>query len=146
MLGPDQALVLYDADCGFCRWCMGKILAWDVRGRLRTLALQDPTAAALLPGMTEEDRMASWHLVEPGGAARSAGAAFAPMLRRLPAGGALAAACEQLPGPCERGYRWVADRRAVWGRAITAGALARAQRRIAARELASPGSPAGSGE
>jgi predicted DCC family thiol-disulfide oxidoreductase YuxK len=57
------AAILYDADCGFCRWSLGKLLAWDRPRRLRPVALQDPEADALLGGMEEERRMASWHLV-----------------------------------------------------------------------------------
>src|SRR5436190_23119771 len=30
-----QATLLYDRDCGFCRWLLGKVLAWDRRGVLR---------------------------------------------------------------------------------------------------------------
>ncbi|MDP9187873.1 MAG: DUF393 domain-containing protein, partial [Actinomycetota bacterium] len=55
--------VLYDRDCGFCRWSLSKLLAWDRSGRLRPVALQDPEADRLLAGMPEEERMDSWHWV-----------------------------------------------------------------------------------
>ena len=29
-----EAVVLYDADCGFCRWAIDKLLVWDRAGRL----------------------------------------------------------------------------------------------------------------
>jgi predicted DCC family thiol-disulfide oxidoreductase YuxK len=131
-----RPVVLYDRDCGFCRWSLAKLLAWDRRGRLRPVALQDPEADRLLAGMDEEERMASWHLVTPDGEVRSAGAAFEPLLRLLPGGGPLAALAERAPHLVERGYRWVADHRTPFGQRLRAGAKRRADRRIAARSSA----------
>jgi predicted DCC family thiol-disulfide oxidoreductase YuxK len=130
----EPVAVLYDADCGFCRWSLAKLLAWDRRGRLRPVALQDPEADELLGGMPEEERMASWHLVGADGGVRSAGAAFEPLLRLLPAGTPLAALARRAPGLTERGYRFVADRRGAIGRRLTDGMRRRADRRIAARK------------
>jgi predicted DCC family thiol-disulfide oxidoreductase YuxK len=127
------ATLLYDRDCGLCRWSLGKVLAWDRRRALRPVALQDPEARELLSGMGEEERMASWHLVTNDGAVRSAGAAFAPLLRRLPGGRPLAWAAERLPGPTERGYRFVADHRSAFGSLVTSSARRRADRRIDSR-------------
>ena len=103
--------ILYDRDCGFCRWTLAKLLAWDRRGRLRPVALQDPEAVRLLAGIGDEERMASWHLVEADGTIHSGGAAFAPLLRRLPGGGPLARVAERMPGLMEHGYRFVAGHR-----------------------------------
>ena len=116
--------VLYDRDCGFCRWALGWILRWDRRHALRPVALQDPEADDLLAGVPE--RMASWHLVDPSGGVRSAGVAMAPLFRLLPGGGPLAALAARYPHAAERGYRWVADHRSWFGRPITAGAKRRA--------------------
>jgi predicted DCC family thiol-disulfide oxidoreductase YuxK len=129
-----EVTILYDRDCGFCRWSLAKILAWDRRRRLRPLALQEPEAKRLLPTMTEEERMASWHLVTPAGERRSGGYAFPALLRRLPGGWPLAALAERLPRTSELGYRWVARRRGSLGRLITGGARRRADQRIADRE------------
>jgi predicted DCC family thiol-disulfide oxidoreductase YuxK len=125
--------VAYDDDCGFCRWCLAKVLAWDRRGALRPVALSSPEAARLLGGMAPEERAASWHLVEPGGRVHSGGAAFAPLARRLPGGRPLAALAARFPRAAERAYRAVADRRTALGRLIGTGARRRADRRIAAR-------------
>jgi predicted DCC family thiol-disulfide oxidoreductase YuxK len=111
--------VLYDRDCGFCRWSLGLILRWDRRRLLRPVALQDAEAAVLLGAMPEEERMASWHLVGPDGDVRSAGAALGPLFRLLPGGRPLAALCDRFPGAAERGYRWMADHRSVLGRPLT---------------------------
>jgi predicted DCC family thiol-disulfide oxidoreductase YuxK/mRNA-degrading endonuclease RelE of RelBE toxin-antitoxin system len=72
-------VVLYDAGCGLCRWSIAKILGWDRGGALHQVALQDPEAEWLLPGMDSQQRMASWHLVTPEGRVYSGGAAVAPL-------------------------------------------------------------------
>lgn len=113
-------------------------LAWDRRGRLRPLALQDPTADDLLCGMPAEPRYRSWHLVLPAGEVRSGGQVFAPLLRLLPVGRPLAILPSAAPRLTERLYRAVADRRTTWGPLVPASWHARAQqlvdRRSAMRE------------
>jgi predicted DCC family thiol-disulfide oxidoreductase YuxK len=106
-----RAALLYDRDCGFCRWSLGVVLAWDRRGRLRGVALQDPEAEMLLADLDREERMASWHLITPDGSRSSAGAALAPLLRRLPGGGPAASLAERFPALAEAGYGAVADHR-----------------------------------
>jgi predicted DCC family thiol-disulfide oxidoreductase YuxK len=127
------ATLLYDSDCGFCRWSLGKVLAWDRRGRLRPVSLQSKEAERLLAGMPEEERMASWHLVGDDGQLRSAGAGIAPLLRLLPGGGPFAAVAARTPRLMERGYRLIAGHRSLWGKLVTDGAKRRADRRIAER-------------
>ena len=107
----EQAVILYDADCGFCRWSADRILAWDVRHRLRPVALQDPEADVVLQGMGSDRRMASWHLVTPDGRVLSAGAAVPDLLRLLPGGAPLALVSTLAPGPTEAAYRLVANHR-----------------------------------
>ena len=97
------------------------------------MALQDPEAGELLAGMPEEERMASWHLVDPAGTRRAAGAALPALFRLLPGGRPLAALAQRFPGAAERGYRWVADNRSVFGRRISDNAKARADALIAQR-------------
>ena len=111
----DQAVVLYDEDCGFCRWVMGKLLAWDRRGRLRAVPLQGLEAARLLPGMDPERRMATWHLVTPDGRVRSAGRAIAPLLRLLPGSTPLAVLAETFPRTTDRLYGWTSRHRGRLG-------------------------------
>lgn len=107
----DRAVVLFDEDCGFCRWAAGKLLAWDRRGRLRPVALQDPEAEQLLVGMDRGRQMASWHLVDLDGRIRSAGRAVAPLLRLLPAGTPLAVVAESFPKTTDRLYDWISRHR-----------------------------------
>jgi predicted DCC family thiol-disulfide oxidoreductase YuxK len=129
---PRDTLV-YDADCGFCRWCVAKVLAWDRRGRLTPMALQDPRAARLLAGVAPEARPRSWHFAPAGGEVRSGGAAMAPILRSLPGGRLPASLAAAAPGLTERLYRLGADRRATLGRLVPGRARERALRRIARR-------------
>jgi predicted DCC family thiol-disulfide oxidoreductase YuxK len=112
------AVLLYDSDCGFCRWSVDKVLAWDRKGRVRSMELQDPEAGSLLDEMDEEVKMSSWHLLAPDGRVYSAGAAAPPLLRLLPGGKPLAALLATFPGVTERAYRVVARNRDRFGRLV----------------------------
>src|SRR5262245_23306033 len=129
-----KPVILYDADCGFCRWSLAKLLAWDRRQVLRPVALQlRADSDRLLGGMDEQMRMASWHLVLPDGSVRSGGEALAPLLRLLPGGRPLARLVDRIEPLVDAAYRFVADHRSVFGRLVTAGAKRRADRRISSR-------------
>ncbi|MBJ7457083.1 MAG: DUF393 domain-containing protein [Thermoleophilia bacterium] len=130
--GP-RASLLYDADCGFCRWCVARVLTWDRRRALRPVPIQGPEGEALLAGLGEAARMDSWHLVDEDGRRTSAGAAVAPLARMLPGGAPVARVADRFPQAVERSYRAVVRRRGLLGRLITGGAARRARRRIAAR-------------
>ena len=107
----DQALVLYDRDCGFCTWSAELLRRWDGdRGMLRFAPLQSQEAEPHLGGMDPAVRAASWHLVADGQVV-SAGAAIPPVLRRLRGGGPLAWVAQRLPRTTEVAYRHVASRR-----------------------------------
>jgi predicted DCC family thiol-disulfide oxidoreductase YuxK len=106
-----QAAVLYDDDCGFCKWSLNKILAWDRRQRLRPVAIQSDEGQILLAKVPEGERLASWHLVLSSGELFSAGAAAAPLAELLPGGSLLARAFRSFPGATERAYRYVASHR-----------------------------------
>jgi predicted DCC family thiol-disulfide oxidoreductase YuxK len=125
--------LIYDSDCGFCRWCLGKVLAWDRRGAVRPLALGTPEANRLLADVPVAERPRSWHLVDSDGEVRSAGAGFPPLLRLLPGGGAFAAATSRFPDATERAYRAVSENRSLFGKLVTDGAKRRADERIARR-------------
>jgi predicted DCC family thiol-disulfide oxidoreductase YuxK len=129
---PGRGVLLYDADCGFCRWCVAKVLAWDRTRLIVPIATGSPESAALLADVEPARRLASWHFCDPGGAVFSAGAAFAPLLRLLPGGPPLAAFAERFPRGVERTYRIVASNRGALGALVTSGARTRSDRRIAA--------------
>jgi predicted DCC family thiol-disulfide oxidoreductase YuxK len=128
-----RAIVLYDEDCGFCRWTLAKVLAWDRAGRLRPEPIQGPEGDRLLAGMPESDRLASWHLVGPDGTLRSGGAALPALLSMLPRGQRLAGLAERAPRLLDRGYRWVAGHRTLLGKPVTIGARRRADAAVARR-------------
>ena len=130
MSGPERAVVLYDRDCGFCRWSLAQVLAWDRRRRLCPVSLQDPRARSLLGDMERERMFASAHLVTPDGAVHSGGDAIAPILRLLPGGAPLAVVAGAMSGAARVGYNWVARNRRLLGRPLPEWAKARATARI----------------
>lgn len=111
MSGTAQSVLLYDADCSFCRWSLDKILAWDRARRLRPVPIQSEEGSRLLAPIAPEARLDSWHLVGPDGRVFSAGAAAPPLARLLPGGRPLAAVFATFPGATERGYQLVARHR-----------------------------------
>jgi predicted DCC family thiol-disulfide oxidoreductase YuxK len=115
---PPAHVILYDRDCGFCKWSLDKLLLWDRAGRLRPVAIQSEEGGELLAGMSAAKRLDSWHLVRPDGTVISAGAAAAPLARLLPGGRPLAILFRTFPGATERAYRWVADHRGALARAL----------------------------
>jgi predicted DCC family thiol-disulfide oxidoreductase YuxK len=128
----DRAELLYDSDCGFCRWALGWVLRWDRRELITPVALQDRRAGEVLAAMDAAERMTSWHLATPDGV-RSGGAAAAPLARMLPGGGALASAFELAPGLVERAYRRISGARGRLGPRLPRRSIARADELIAAR-------------
>ena len=128
-----QTTLLYDADCGFCRTVLGAILMRDRELRIRPVALQDALAAELLPEMSEEDRFASFHVVDESGTIRSGGAALLPLADALRAA-ALRSALASVPALTDAAYRLVAANRARIGPAIPGGWTRRADATIRRRE------------
>lgn len=116
VVSEPQATVLYDGDCGFCRWSLDKILAWDRRGKLASASIQSAQGEALLSEVPSEKRLDSWHLALPSGEVRSAGAAGPPLLEQLPGGKPLAFVFRKAPRTTERAYRFVSSNRDRWGR------------------------------
>jgi predicted DCC family thiol-disulfide oxidoreductase YuxK len=116
--GMERAIVVYDADCGFCRWTAERLRVWDRRRSLRFLPVQDAEADTVLRSVPAERRAASWHLVEPDGRVWSGGAAVPRLLARLPAGAAPAAIAASMPSFTDRAYGAVARRRATLGRLL----------------------------
>jgi predicted DCC family thiol-disulfide oxidoreductase YuxK len=126
--------VLYDADCGFCKWTLSVLLRWDRAARVDPVALQRPEAADLLTGLTPAERMASWHLISPSGERLSGGDALSPLLLALPGGRLPAAVFARFPRLTARGYRWVAEHRSRLSGWVPPSAKQRAGERVQARE------------
>jgi predicted DCC family thiol-disulfide oxidoreductase YuxK len=134
---PPAVTVLYDLDCGFCRWSIGRLLAWDRAGRLRALAIQSDEGQRMLGDLTAAERLATAHAIDAAGHRTSGGDALAPVAAVLPGGGPLAALGRRAPSLARAGYRAVAGRRSLLGRLVSDAARARADERIARR--AGPG-------
>jgi predicted DCC family thiol-disulfide oxidoreductase YuxK len=126
-------VLLYDDDCGFCRWALGKVLSWDRGGRIRPVPIESDEGDRLLAALDPEERGRSWHLVDASGRLHSAGAAFPPLLRLLSGGRLPARLADAAPGLVDRAYFFVADKRSRLGPLVTDGAKRRADARIAAR-------------
>jgi predicted DCC family thiol-disulfide oxidoreductase YuxK len=113
---PDGPVtVIFDDDCGFCRWSVDRLRRWDRGDRIRLVTLRSAEADRMLAGMPDERRYASWHLVTSDGRVASGGRAVAPLLRRLPGGAPLAAIASAMPGPTDAAYRLVARNRGRLG-------------------------------
>ena len=130
---PPAVTVLYDLDCGFCRWSIGRLLAWDRAGRLRPLAIQSAEGQRLLADLTAAERLASAHAIDAAGRRTSGGDALAPIAAVVPGGAPLALLGRRAPALARAGYRAVAGRRSLFGRLISDAARARADERIARR-------------
>ena len=133
-----QAIVLYDQDCGFCRWTLGVLLMWDRGRRLWPAPIVGAVGDRLLARMPVEERLASWHLVEAGGVVSSGGRGLAVVLRYLPGGAPLGRLLRLVPGLVERAYRFVADHRSAFSRLVPASSVRRATARVEERAGSSP--------
>ena len=129
-------ILLYDEDCGFCRWSLSWVLRADRRGRLTPLPLGSPEADRLLADLAPAERAASWHLAAPDGRRWSAGYAAPPLLRLLPGGRLPASVLGAAPELTDRAYRWVAEHRSAFSRLIPDRSKARADRLISGRRVA----------
>jgi predicted DCC family thiol-disulfide oxidoreductase YuxK len=102
---------MYDGDCGFCRWAIGMLIAWDRERAVHPLAIQDPAGAELLPELTPEERLESWHLVTADGSRYTGGPAFEPLLALLPGGRPLSRLAGRFRDLTARLYDLVSARR-----------------------------------
>jgi predicted DCC family thiol-disulfide oxidoreductase YuxK len=127
-------LVLYDGDCGLCKWLLAGLLRWDRTQTLHPIALQRPEAAELLKDLPPEERMASWHLITPGGERYSGGAALPPLIGLLPKGRPVAALFAAIPGTTDSGYRWVAEHRSLLSKLVPSRAKRAASELVRRRE------------
>jgi predicted DCC family thiol-disulfide oxidoreductase YuxK len=110
-----RVVVLYDDDCGFCRWSAERLRTWDRRRALRFAAIQSDEGQRLLGPVPPSARLASMHAVTADGRVWSAGAAAPVILRVLPGGTLLADLTRRAPGLTERAYRAVSARRLQLG-------------------------------
>ena len=113
-----RATVVYDDDCGYCRWSAERLRTWDRHRALRFMTLRSAEADGLLAPVPIDRRPLSWHLVTDDGRVWSAGAAVPQVLGLLPGGGVLAAVAASMPGVTDAAYAAVARRRSTLGRLL----------------------------
>ena len=77
-------IVLYDGDCGFCRWTVAWALKRDRNGVLEIAPIQSPTGDRLLADLPPAERLSSVHVVGDDGGRESGGAAVREVLDALP--------------------------------------------------------------
>lgn len=133
-----RAIVLYDDDCGFCRWSLGLLLMWDRGRRLWPAPIVGAVGDRWLAAMPVSERLASWHLVETGGRVTSAGRALAEVLPYVRGGAVFASLLRRAPVVAERGYRFVADHRSQFSRFVPGFAVRRATARVEERRRDEP--------
>ncbi len=133
-----RAIVFYDHDCGFCRWTLGLLLAWDRGHRLWPAPIESEVGSRWLGAMGAEERAASWHIVEEGGRVSSAGRGISVVLSYVPGGRVVGLPLRLLPGVVERAYWLVAGRRSRFSRFVPRAWVRAATARVAAREREAP--------
>lgn len=119
-------IVLYDADCGFCRWAMAWAVRRDHRHVLATVPIQSPLGSELLVDVAPSERLRSAHVIRDDGCRRSGGAAAADVLSALPSTRVLGRLARSLPRATALLYGMVAARRKSFGRLVGKEARRRA--------------------
>jgi predicted DCC family thiol-disulfide oxidoreductase YuxK len=137
-------IVLYDADCGFCRWAMAWVLRRDARHVLVAMPIQSARGGELLAAIAPEERLRAVHAIAAGGGVRSGGAAVAEVLSALERTRALGRLARALPRTTALFYDFVAARRSSFGRLIGSAARRRADELLARADVAQTAEQTGS--
>jgi predicted DCC family thiol-disulfide oxidoreductase YuxK len=125
-------IVLYDADCGFCRWAMAWAMRRDRHHVLVSVPIQSPLGSELLVDVAPSERLRSAHVVRDDGCRCSGGAAAAEVLSALPSTRAPGRLARSLPRTTSLLYGVVAARRKSFGRLVGNEARQRAEDLLAA--------------
>ena len=128
-------IVLYDADCGFCRWAMAWALGRDPGRALVAVPIQSPLGSQLLADLSPSVRLDAAHVVREDGTRESGGVAAAEVLGVLPPTRALGRLARRLPAPTAALYGLVAAHRHGFGRFVGGGARRRADRLLQAERV-----------
>jgi predicted DCC family thiol-disulfide oxidoreductase YuxK len=108
--------VLFDDDCGFCRWSIDRIRRLDRRGRLALAPIQSADGAWLLRELPPDRRLATMHAVTPDGRVWSGGEAVRVTMAQLPGGILPSRLAAAFPELTDRLYRSVAGNRELFGK------------------------------
>jgi predicted DCC family thiol-disulfide oxidoreductase YuxK len=121
-------IVLYDEDCGFCRWTLAWALERDRERALEIAPIQSETGTRLLADMDPAERLCAVHVVHADARRESGGAAVRDVLNALPSRNPLARVAS-IP----LAYRFAAKNRSWLSRLVPARAKRRADARVADR-------------
>ncbi len=127
--------MLFDADCGFCRWAMAWALRLDRRALLVAVPIQSELGGELLADLSPSERLSAAHVVEEDGRRGSAGAAAAAVLAALAPARPLARLARRSPPRTALLYAAVAGQRSQLSRLVSAGARRRADRLLEASSV-----------
>jgi predicted DCC family thiol-disulfide oxidoreductase YuxK len=83
-------IVLYDEDCGFCRWTVAWALKRDRDRALEIAPIQSAAGEQLLADLAPAERLRAAHVVNDDGRRESGGAAVREVLNALPSAHPLA--------------------------------------------------------
>lgn len=131
---PAEPLILvYDADCGFCRWSVAALLDRDRRGVLEPMTIEEAGSRGLLDSIDPLDRTRSAHVVLPDGQVLSGGAGVPALAARVPGAAPIGALARVAPRLVDFAYRTIATNRMRISRLVPAEAKRRADLRLAER-------------
>ena len=114
-----QVRVLYDRDCGFCRWSVAQLLRLDHHGALEPVAIQSQIGGELLESVPVELRLESAHAVTASGQVFSGGDAAPVIAAHVSGGRLLRPLAAAFPPLTRAGYDMVAANRATVGRLVS---------------------------
>jgi predicted DCC family thiol-disulfide oxidoreductase YuxK len=126
-------LVLYDDDCGFCRWTVAWALRRDRDGALDVAPIQSETGERLLADLAPAERLRAAHVIHADGRRSSGGAALRDVLDALPSARRWARAAGAWPAATDVAYRLVAVHRSRVSKLVPRRAKLRADRLLAGR-------------
>jgi len=133
---PEHLAVLYDSDCGFCRWSVAWLLRFDDSHALVPVAIQSDRGQRLLVSVPEHLRLESAHAVDAEGTVFSGGDAAPVIATKLRGGQAAAPLLTLSPALTRAAYRAVATNRQSVGKLVPASSRARADQLLESRIVA----------
>jgi predicted DCC family thiol-disulfide oxidoreductase YuxK len=132
-------IVLYDGECGFCRWTIAWALARDEGHLLVVAPIQSGAGARLLADIPPAERLRSVHVVYDDERRESGGSAAREVLKLLPSARPLAWLADRAPRWADRVYGFVAEHRRRFSQLVPDRAKRRADAVLAERtRLAQP--------
>ncbi len=132
----EPLILVYDADCGFCRWSVAVLLDRDQRGALEPMTIDEADSRGLLDSVEPIDRTRSAHVVLPDGQVLSGGSGVRALAARVPGAAPIGVLARVAPRLVDLAYRAIATNRMRISRLVPADAKRSADLRLADRRRA----------